>query len=298
MSQYEFEAETFGHEAEAGEFGEFGEFGQEAEYGEYGEYGQEAEFGEFGHDAEFGEFGQEAEFGEFGQEAEFGEFGESGHEAEYQETMEAESPLTEVQEVELAGELLEITNEQELEQFLGGLIKGVGGFMKSPAGRALGGILKNVAKKALPVVGGALGSFVAPGVGTAIGSKLGSMASNLFELELEGVDREQAEFEVARRYVRFATAAARNASLAPASLPPSVIANRAVAAAARRYAPGLLRGGRRRRRGGVAVYGDGPAYVPQYGYGDGDGGNGDVYGSRPRTGRWVRRGRKVVLYGL
>jgi uncharacterized protein (DUF697 family) len=256
MSHYEFETET-------GEFGEFGE----TEFGEVGEYGHETETGEFG---EVGEYGHEAETGEF-------------HE------MEAESPLNEMQEVELATELLEITNEQELEQFLGGLIKGVGGFMKSGAGRALGGILKNVAKKALPIVGGALGSFVAPGVGTAIGSKLGSMAGNLFEVELEGVDREQAEFEVARRYVRFATAAARNASMAPTSLPPQVIANRAVAAAARRYAPGLVRGRGRRRPG----YGGG--YSTDV---EGDYGNGGYEPQGARSGRWVRRGRKVVLYGL
>ena len=237
-------------------------------------------------ETETGEFGQETGEYEYGHEAETGEYGHETGE------MEAETPLTEMQEVELATELLEITSEEELEQFLGGLIKGVGGFMKSGAGRALGGILKKVAKTALPVVGGALGSFVAPGVGTAIGSKLGSMASNLFEVELEGVDREQAEFEVARRYVRFATAAARNASMAPTSLPPQVVANRAVAAAARRYAPGLARGRGRRR----------PGYGGGYGFdvaGDGDYGNGGGEQQQgARTGRWVRRGRKVVLYGL
>ena len=115
--------------------------------------------------------------------------------------------------MEAAAELLEVTNEAELEQFLGNLFKkvasGVGGFVKSSAGKALGGILKNIAKKALPIVGGALGSFVAPGVGTAIGSKLGSMASGLFEVELEGMDEQEAEFEVARRYVRLASTAAR-----------------------------------------------------------------------------------------
>jgi hypothetical protein len=259
MSHYEFETETGEYGHETGEFGEFGEF--------------EAETGEFGH-----------ETGEYGHEAESGEVGE----------MEAETPLNEMQEVELATELLEITSEEELEQFLGGLIKGVGGFMKSGAGRALGGVLKRVAKAALPMVGGALGSFV-PVVGTALGSKLGSMAGNLFELELEGVDREQAEFEVARRYVRFATAAARNASLAPTSLPPQVIANRAVAAAARRYAPGLVRGRGRRRPGYGVGY---PSYV-EGGDGDGDYGNGGGGGQQgARTGRWVRRGRKVVLYGL
>ena len=242
------------------------------------------ETGEFGH-----EFGETGEFGH-----EFGETGEFGHEFGEMEA-EAETPLTEMQEMELAAELLEITNEAELEQFLGGLIKGVGGFMKSSAGRALGGVLKKVAKTALPIVGGALGSFIAPGVGTAFGSKLGSMASNLFEVELEGVSAEQAEMEVARRYVRFATAAARAASRAPQTLPPSAIANRAIAAAARRYAPGLIRG--------VGA----PTYAPQYGGYTDDDGNGDgagygggvgYGGGRATSGRWVRRGRKVVLLGL
>src|SRR5690242_10702668 len=224
---------------------------------------------------------------------------EGPYETEY-ESYETGFELNEVQEMELAAELLEITNEAELEEFLGGIVKAAGNFLKSPTGKALGGVLKDVAKTALPIVGGALGSFVAPGVGTAIGSKLGSMASNLFEVELEGVDREQAEFEIARRYVRFATAAARNASLAPPNLPPQVIANRAVTAAARRYAPGLVRGTTSRRRPrrrpqgyGAPAYGA-PAYgAPAYGgYGtdvveDGNG-NGGGYDPRPRTGRWVR----------
>jgi uncharacterized protein (DUF697 family) len=246
-------------------------------------------------------------------------------EFEYQELQELEAPLHEVQEMELASELLEIRDEQELEQFLGNLISGVakaaGGFIRSPVGQALGGILKDVARKALPVVGGALGSFVAPGVGTALGAKLGSMASGMFELEFEGMDREQAEFEVARRYVRFASTAARNAALAPPQAPPRTVANQAVATAARRYAPGLLR---------MAVAG----YGPPDGYGGGQ--NGDGYGQqaqaygqqpygqqaygqqaygqqpsgqqaygqqspgggswgRPRRGQWHVRGRSIVL---
>ena len=56
--------------------------------------------------------------------------------------------------------------------------------------------------------------MVAPGIGTAIGSKLGSLASGLFEVELEGMPQEQAEYEVARRYVGLAASAARNAALA------------------------------------------------------------------------------------
>lgn len=221
---------------------------------------------------------------QFEYETEAFEFGPG--EMEYQETGEfggelaQESPLHEVQEMELAQELLEIQSEQELEQFLGNIFKSVGravgGIVRSPVGRALGGILKNVAKRALPVVGGALGSMVAPGIGTALGSKLGSMASNLFELELEGLDREQAEFEVARRYVQLAATAAQNAALAPPNVPPRVVAQQAVAQAAQRYAPGLVRDG---------------------GMGAPIGGNGGYGGGRARSGRWVRRGRKIVVLG-
>ncbi len=206
--------------------------------------------------AELTEFG---EFGEFeGGEFEGGEFeGEFEGEGEGEQFLgdilgsviggEMESPLSESEEIELASELLELGSEQELEQFLGNLFKGVsravGGFIKSPIGKALGGVLKNVAKKALPVVGGALGSMVAPGVGTALGSKLGSMASGLFEVELEAMPAEVAEFEVARRYVNLAATAARNAALARPSerVSPKTVARAAVAAAARGHAPGVYR---------------------------------------------------------
>jgi sorbitol-specific phosphotransferase system component IIBC len=87
-------------------------------------------------------------------------------------------------EMELASELLSVRNEQELEQFLGDILKGVGKVL-GPVGNAVGGVLKSVAKTALPVVGGALGTMVAPGIGTAIGSQLGNLASGaLGEYEL------------------------------------------------------------------------------------------------------------------
>lgn len=219
----------------------------------------------------------------------------------------------EMQELALASELLEISSEEELEQFLGKLIKGaakaVGGFVKSPVGKALGGVLKNVAKTALPMAAGALGNLVLPGVGGAIGSKLGSMATKLFEVELEGMNEQEAEFEIARRYVRFATAAARNAARAPGGAPPRAVARAAAYSAARRHAPGLLRGGSgggprrgpsrpprfRPRRGAYAGYGavDEPSGSD---WGDGDGGDDD--GDRPRSGRWLRRGQKIVLLGV
>ncbi|MBE7446118.1 MAG: hypothetical protein HS132_13050 [Planctomycetia bacterium] len=80
-----------------------------------------------------------------------------------------ESPFNEVEEMELASQLLEITDEDELDQFLGDIIKkagsAVGKFVRSPVGKALGGVLKGAVKKALPIAGSALGNLIAPGVG-------------------------------------------------------------------------------------------------------------------------------------
>ena len=239
---------------------------------------------------------------------------------------EAESPLSEAQEMELASELLEVSSEEELEEFLGNLFKGVSkavsGVIRSPVGQQLGGILKGVAKQALPVVGGALGSFVAPGVGTAIGSQLGSLASGLFEMETEGMSQEQAQFEVARRYVRLASTAAGTAARAPRNVPPARVTRVAITQAARQHAPGLLRGttagaapsprpvrGTHGRRPlGYAAYPTSTTYVV--------GGNGHDQGQQPgwdepepqwgvsqpvpgaQRGRWVRRGSKIVIYGV
>jgi len=236
------------------------------------------------------------------------------------------SPLSEMQEMEAANALLETQSEEELEEFLGSLVKnvasGVGGFLRSGTGKALTGMLKNVAKKALPTVGGALGSFVAPGVGTALGSKLGSMASNLFETEFENMGEQEAEFEAARRYVRFAGTAAAHAAKAPRNAPPQAVARAAVVTAARKHAPGLVRGtpyqsGQRpaparrspgqgpvRRRGygsGYAV--GGPTYVFDGREPDEDGYDEGYYDEpvtrrrRAQSGRWVRRGHKIMILG-
>jgi uncharacterized protein (DUF697 family) len=257
-------------------------------------------------------------------------------------TSEGESPLSETQEMELTAELLEVASEEELEEFLGklfkGVAKGVGGFIRGPVGKALGGVLKGVAKKALPVVGGALGSMVAPGIGTSIGSKLGSLASGLFEMELEGMSQEQAEFEVARRVVRLAATSAAHAAKAPQSAPPAKVARVALTQAARQHAPGMLRGtsagagggprrqqrrsgqgGRPRRPGGrpggAAGYPGGGSAVAMSGYGGNGGGEPSYgtdggepqgywdapsqgYGGRAQNGRWIRRGRKIVLLGV
>ena len=176
--------------------------------------------------------------------------GETSGEAQGEsfEMNEMSGELNETQEMEMAHELLEVSNEEELNMFLGSLIKkagrGLSNFAKSSVGRAIGGALKAVAKKVIPIAGGALGTFVGGPLGGMVGSKLGSMASNLFELELEGLSPEDREFETARAFVRFANSAARQgASMASQrpSTPAPAITRQALAGAARQHAPGLLR---------------------------------------------------------
>ena len=147
------------------------------------------------HELDQGELGVDLEADSF-------EF-ETGDEFEVQNGIGG--PLNEVEEMELAAELLSVSSEEELDQFLGKFFKRAWRGIKKVA-RPLGGILKGIAKKALPFVGGALGSFIPiPGVGTALGTAIGGAASNLLEVDLEGMSPEDQEFELARRFVRLGT---------------------------------------------------------------------------------------------
>jgi hypothetical protein len=204
---------------------------------------------------------------------------ESGYESPLGEaSYEAESPLSESEEMEFATELLEIPSEAELDHFLGKLIKGAWkgvrkvGSVVSRVARPLGGILKGVAKKALPFVAGAAGTFFGGPLGGMIGSKLGSMVSNALEAETEGMSLEDREVEMAKRYVRFAATAARQAAAMPSSVSPQAAARAAVVAAARRMVSAS--------GGGVGGVGRSP-----------------VVGAE-QHGTWLRRGRRIIVLGV
>lgn len=210
--------------------------------------------------AEAGETAQEFESeNEF--ETEF-EVGENEFENEFETEVSGE-----MQEMELAAELLAVSNEQEMEQFLGGLIKSVGraatSFAKSSAGKALGGILRSAAKSALPIVGSALGNLVVPGAGGMIGGKLASMAGSALGLELEGLSNEDREFEVARRLVRIGQHATNHLASMPPHVPPARAARIAFLRAARQVAPGLVPAMRAISRNGIAAARSAP--VPIFG---------------------------------
>ena len=170
------------------------------------------------------------------------------------ETFEAEAPqwlgessyevLGETDELELATELLAVTDERELDQFLGNLIRKIarsaGAAVRSPLGQAIGRGLKGIIRQTLPLAGTALGTLAGGPLGAAIGSGLATTAGRALGLELEGLSHEDQELEATKRFVRFASNAVRNAASAPASGDPADTATSAIAAAARSGAPGLL----------------------------------------------------------
>lgn len=167
----------------------------------------------------------------------------------------ASGPFSEQQEMALAMELLNVTSEEELDQFLGKVFKSAWKGIKK-AGAAvgkvagpLGSVLKGVAKTALPFVGGALGSMIPiPGVGTALGSMAGRALAGALEAETAGMDGQEAEMEMARRFVRIAGTAAQQAVEGGARDPREAV-RQAVSAAMRTHVSRRDRSGARRSSG-------------------------------------------------
>jgi hypothetical protein len=200
-------------------------------------------------------------------------------EAEWSGETAGSGVFNEAEEMELAAELLGVASEQELDRFLGSLMqkagRAVGQFVQSPTGQALGGILKGAAKQALPLLGSALGSSLGGTQGAKVGGQLAATAGRLFGLELEGLSLEDQEFEVSKSFVRFAGEAAKNAALAPTSPDPKTAAEAAAVRAAQQRAPGLL---------SPSAAGNGPSALGAPG--------------RRQSGRWVRRGNTIILFGV
>jgi hypothetical protein len=183
------------------------------------------------------------------------------------------SVISEEEQMDIAEGLMELEEEEDFENFLDDLIsrgaQAVGGFINSPTGQALGGALKDAAKSLLPVAGQALGSYIGGPTGGQIGGALGSAASNLFEAEAE-----EQEWEAANVFVRVALDAVNNAANAPAGAHPHAVAENAVAEAVRRHAPHLAH----------AFAHHGRERMPARHW--------------RHSGRWTRRGREIILYGV
>jgi hypothetical protein len=140
--------------------------------------------------------------------------------------------------VELAAELLDVTNEAELEGFLRRVVaaaaRGVGGRLPAATGRGLVAVLKRTAERTLPTVA----TLVGDSIGGTAGPSAAATATRVYGLELEGMSAEDRDYEIARQFLRFAQAAAARAVTAPAPASPATVAA-AVEGASREFAPGL-----------------------------------------------------------
>ena len=190
-----------------------------------------------------------------------------------QEVFEPEHPR-------LAGELLEVRDEQELNYFLGDLIRRAGGAIgsaiNSPLGQQLGGILKssarNAALQAVPVISGAIGSRIGGRLGPAIAKGLTAFGTTALGEEYGGVNQEDREFEGAKQFVQLAADTVKNAVAAPPGADPRAVAGSAFVKAAQTIAPGLLQAG---------------SAAPAAAHA----------GNVGQSGVWYRRGNKIVLQG-
>jgi hypothetical protein len=180
-------------------------------------------------------------------------------------------------EIQLAAELLSVSGEEELDQFLGKLMRRAAGaargILSSPAGQQLKGLLRQAAKRALPIAGRAVGNYIGGASGGNFGATVASQAGQMFGLEVEGLSAEDQEFQVARRVVRLANDATQRIAATRSAANPRQAATTALSAAAARHAPGLIRP--MPRAGGPVITTGGGA-----------------------SGRWIRRRGRIVLFGV
>ncbi|WP_417912185.1 hypothetical protein [Candidatus Electronema sp. TJ] len=185
--------------------------------------------------------------------------------------------FSEAELMELAGELMEVNSEAELDRFLGKLIRNVGSgiktFANSSVGRAIGGTLKGLAQKALPLAGTVAGGFFGGPLGAKLGGGLARFAANA--LELETLEAEDREFEGAKNFVRICGEAAKKALATAPNANPTAVAQKAVASVVAKHAPGLMRQTTTKPMGRQVAMTSGVG--------------------RGQSGRWVRKGNSIVL---
>lgn len=203
----------------------------------------------------------------------------------------------EMHENELAHELMGIQNEQELEHFLGNLLKsawsGAKALYNSPAGQqlknqAISG-LKSYAKQALPGIGSAIGGRFFGPTGARFGGQVGNFAARGLGLEFEGASPRDRRFEGSKRLIRIAKAASRRiAAYAKSGKPMSArVIRNIILQEGRRWFPGLP-------SPSPAVGGGGFQRSRSGGFQDG----GYTSSTGQRQGTWVRQGNRIIIQGL
>lgn len=181
------------------------------------------------------------------------------HEYEFNLELLGESGELEFEQ-ELAMELMEISNEYELENFLGAIWDGAKKIYNSPQGQAIKKDFvagaKSFGKKMLPSVGRNLGSYFGGSTGGKIGGQLAGAASNW----LFGEVNEQEAMDYVK-VIRKAANYLNRALSAGAWAPPKAMVTQAINQSAR-------------------------PVIAQRGY-----------SSSQNSGQWIRQGNNLVLQG-
>jgi hypothetical protein len=153
------------------------------------------------------------------------------------------------EEMEQAIALLEVANEEQLYRFLCIFVQKANGKLGNAVspqiGDAVAGVLERAAGEVLSLARETTGHRIGSRLGAQFGCGLASIGGPALGLELEGLSREDSEFEAIRQFVRFATRSMENAASVALPHGPADVAHHAAAEAARIYAPGLTLGGRR-----------------------------------------------------
>jgi len=189
------------------------------------------------------------------------------------------SILTESEATDLAQQLMNISTEAEMEEFLGNLFKKVKRGLKK-VGRVALPIAANLLKKhgasllkrALPLVGSAVGSVI-PGAGTVVGGALGGALSQMIPGEMESYSSDyEAKLDLSKRLVQ-------------------TVANAAVQAA-RDPNAGFDAGGAAKQALAQQVEANlTPAIRQKLAAGGGR-------RQRATSGQWVRKGNQIILIGV
>jgi hypothetical protein len=185
----------------------------------------------------------------------------------------------ETYENELVQELLNIQDEQELDQFLGGLLSsawsGAKKLYNSPIGQriknqAVSG-LKSFGRKAIPSIARTVGGHFGGQQGADLAGRFSQWGVNQLGLEFEGEDMEAQSYNNARKLIKMAKDASRRiAAYARTGRPITPAAVRGIIMnSARRWFPELRTSTKTTR-----------------------------YGNNQRTGTWYRQGNKIIIEGI
>jgi hypothetical protein len=180
---------------------------------------------------------------------------------EFGETGMVRTILSEDEVAELAAELVTVQDDDEFEEWLGSLFRKVRKKVGKFARSTVGKKLIGALKGVAKKALPLVGRAAGTYFGGPLGGQLGAKLGGVISSRLEE-ESEEAVMEAAEQFVRFAAEATAVAAKAPVNAPAKTVTRAAIVRAQRRFP------------------------LPRVG------------GMRRRSGRWVRRGHRIIVLGV